>query len=60
MAFAVWIENRTPFAAATHVQPDADGQEVLVVLTAGAHEDHPAEGGRDAPGAATPTTSVQP
>lgn len=32
MAFAVWIENRTPFASATHVQLDFDGQEVLVVM----------------------------
>ncbi|MBZ9936334.1 DUF2169 domain-containing protein [Mesorhizobium sp. BR1-1-16] len=32
MTFAVWIENRTPFAAATHVQLNADGQEVLVVM----------------------------
>jgi len=32
MAFAVWIENRTPFPAASHVQLNADGQEVLVVM----------------------------
>ncbi|TPI41405.1 DUF2169 domain-containing protein [Mesorhizobium sp. B3-1-6] len=32
MAFAVGIENHTPFAAATHVQLNADGQEVLVVM----------------------------
>jgi hypothetical protein len=32
MVFAVWIENRTPFAAATHVQLDSDGQEILVVM----------------------------
>lgn len=32
MAFDVWTENRTPFAAATHVQLDADGQEVLVLV----------------------------
>jgi hypothetical protein len=44
MAFAVWIENRTPFAAATHVQPDADGQEVLVVLLSASFEADP---GRD-------------
>ncbi|MBZ9683632.1 MULTISPECIES: DUF2169 domain-containing protein [unclassified Mesorhizobium] len=32
MAFDVWLENRTPFAAATHLQMDADGQEVLVTM----------------------------
>lgn len=32
MAFAVWLENRTPFATATHVQVDAEGQEILVAL----------------------------
>ncbi|RWD60246.1 MAG: DUF2169 domain-containing protein [Mesorhizobium sp.] len=32
MAFDVWLENRTPFAAATHVQLNADGQETLVVM----------------------------
>ena len=32
MAFAVWLENRTPFAAATHVQVDAEGQEILVAM----------------------------
>jgi hypothetical protein len=46
MAFAVWIENRTPFAAATHVQPDADGQEVLVVLLSASFEADPGRDGR--------------
>jgi hypothetical protein len=32
MAFDIWLENRTPFEAATHVQLDADGQEILVIL----------------------------
>ena len=32
MGFDVWLENRTPFAAATHVQFNADGQETLVVM----------------------------
>ncbi len=32
MAAAVWLENRTPFTAATHVQIDASGQEVLVAM----------------------------
>lgn len=32
MAFDVWLENRTPFAATTHVQADEDGQEVLVAM----------------------------
>ncbi|AZO63660.1 MAG: DUF2169 domain-containing protein [Mesorhizobium sp.] len=32
MAFAVWLENRTPFSAATHVQVNSDGQEVLVAM----------------------------
>ncbi|QKD05233.1 DUF2169 family type VI secretion system accessory protein [Mesorhizobium loti] len=32
MAFDVWLENRTPFATATHVQVDAGGQEVLVAM----------------------------
>lgn len=38
MAFDVWLENRTPFAAATHVQADADGQEVLVVMLSASFE----------------------
>jgi hypothetical protein len=32
MAFDVWLEDRTQFPAATHVQLDADGQEVLLVM----------------------------
>jgi hypothetical protein len=38
MAFAVWLENRTPFAAATHVQVDAEGQEVLVLMLSASFE----------------------
>lgn len=38
MAFAVWLENRTPFSAATHVQFDAEGQEVLVVMLSASFE----------------------
>jgi hypothetical protein len=38
MAFDVWLENRTPFAAATHVQPDAEGQEVLVAMFSASFE----------------------
>ncbi|RWE75509.1 MAG: DUF2169 domain-containing protein [Mesorhizobium sp.] len=38
MAFAVELVNRTPFAAATHVQPDADGQEVLVAMFSASFE----------------------
>jgi hypothetical protein len=38
MAFDVWLENRTPFDAATHVQADADGQEVLVVMLSASFE----------------------
>ena len=38
MAFAVWLENRTPFDAATHVQVDADGQEVLVLMLSASFE----------------------
>ena len=38
MAFDVWLENRTPFAAATHVQADADGQEVLVLMLSASFE----------------------
>lgn len=41
MAFAVWLENRTPFAAATHVQVDAEGQEVLVVMLSASFEARP-------------------
>lgn len=32
MGFDVWLENRTPFSATTHVQLAADGQEVLLAL----------------------------
>ncbi|MER8447172.1 DUF2169 domain-containing protein [Mesorhizobium sp. M1066] len=32
MAFNVWLENRTPFEAATNVQVDLNGQEVLVAI----------------------------
>ncbi|MDW3224259.1 MAG: DUF2169 domain-containing protein [Paracoccaceae bacterium] len=36
MGFDVWLENRTPFEAATHVQMNADGQEILLaVVSAG-------------------------
>ncbi|MER9582036.1 DUF2169 domain-containing protein [Mesorhizobium sp. M0276] len=35
---AVWLENRTPFAAALHVQPDAEGQEVLVAMFSASFE----------------------
>ena len=38
MAFDVWLENRTPFAAATHVQLNADGQEVLVAMLSASFE----------------------
>ncbi|RWB10036.1 MAG: DUF2169 domain-containing protein [Mesorhizobium sp.] len=38
MVFAVWVENRTPFAAATHVQPNAEGQEVLVAMFSASFE----------------------
>ncbi|MER8848956.1 MULTISPECIES: DUF2169 family type VI secretion system accessory protein [Mesorhizobium] len=38
MVFAVWVENRTPFAAATHVQPNADGQEILVAMFSASFE----------------------
>ncbi|WP_434725258.1 DUF2169 family type VI secretion system accessory protein [Mesorhizobium sp. RIZ17] len=38
MAFAVWLENHTPFAAATHVQVNAEGQEVLVVMFSASFE----------------------
>ncbi|TIM32614.1 MAG: DUF2169 domain-containing protein [Mesorhizobium sp.] len=38
MNFAVWIENRTPFAAATHVQLDAEGQELLVAMFSASFE----------------------
>lgn len=39
MAFAVWLENRMPFAAATHVQVDAEGQEALVLMLSASFED---------------------
>lgn len=32
MAFNVWLENRTPFEAATNVQVDLNGQEILVAV----------------------------
>ncbi|MDX8490255.1 DUF2169 domain-containing protein [Mesorhizobium sp. VK22B] len=38
MAFDVELVNRTPFVAATHVQPDADGQEVLVAMFSASFE----------------------
>lgn len=38
MSFDVLLENRTPFSAATHVQQDADGQEVLVALFSASFE----------------------
>ena len=34
----VWLENRTPFEAASHVQLDAYGQEVLVVVVCASFE----------------------
>jgi hypothetical protein len=39
MGFDVWLENRTPFAAATHVQLDSEGQEVLLVMVSASFED---------------------
>lgn len=39
MAFDVWLENRTPFAAATHVQLDDEGQEVLLVMVSASFHD---------------------
>ena len=39
MAFDVWLENRTPFAAATHVQLDGEGQEVLLVMVSASFHD---------------------
>lgn len=44
MGFDVWLENRTPFAAATHVQLDAEGQEVLLVMISASFEDPAGEG----------------
>ena len=38
MGFDVWLENRTPFAAATHGQLDADGQEVLLLMVSASFE----------------------
>jgi hypothetical protein len=38
MAFDVWLENRTPFAAATHVQANAEGQEVLLAMFSASFE----------------------
>ncbi|RWO45810.1 MAG: DUF2169 domain-containing protein [Mesorhizobium sp.] len=38
MAFNVWLENRTPFAAATHVQANAEGQEVLLAVFSASFE----------------------
>ncbi len=38
MGFDVWLENRTPFAAATHVQLDADGQEILLLMLSASFE----------------------
>ncbi len=32
MAYDVGLENRTPFSAATHVQMDGEGQELLLVV----------------------------
>lgn len=45
MGFDVWLENRTPFAAATHVQLDAEGQELLLVMVSASFED-PARDGK--------------
>lgn len=37
----IWVENRTPFLADTHVEPNADGQEVVVVIfSATFHGEH--------------------
>jgi len=44
MGAAVWLENRTPFAAATHVQVNSDGQEVLVAMLSASFQPAP-EGG---------------
>lgn len=41
MAFDVWLENRTPFAAAIHLQANADGQEVLVLMLSASFESRP-------------------
>ncbi|MBZ9896172.1 MULTISPECIES: DUF2169 domain-containing protein [unclassified Mesorhizobium] len=38
MSFDVEVENRTPFSAMTHVQHDADGQEVLVAMFSASFE----------------------
>ncbi len=38
MGFDVRLENRTPFAAATHVQLDAEGQEVLLLVVSASFE----------------------
>ncbi|MDX8467175.1 DUF2169 domain-containing protein [Mesorhizobium sp. VK23B] len=38
MAFNVWLENRTPFASATHVQANADGQEVFLAMFSASFE----------------------
>ncbi|TIN30534.1 MAG: DUF2169 domain-containing protein [Mesorhizobium sp.] len=38
MAFDLWLENRTPFSVASHVQLDIDGQEVLVVMLSASFE----------------------
>lgn len=32
MSFAVWLENRTPFATGSYTLPNADGQEVFLGL----------------------------
>ncbi|MEI8720152.1 MULTISPECIES: DUF2169 domain-containing protein [unclassified Mesorhizobium] len=37
-AFNVWIENRTPFAVATMVQVDAEGQEIMVAMFSASFE----------------------
>ena len=47
MGFDVWLENRTPFEAATHVQLDDDGQEVLVLMISASFEDAGRDGRLD-------------
>lgn len=51
MSFAVWLENRTPFAVGSYAVPDADGQEVFLGLFsasfAGVDETSPLEPAED-------------
>ncbi|MCO5066552.1 MAG: DUF2169 domain-containing protein [Rhizobiaceae bacterium] len=45
MSAAVWLENRTPFDAETHIQLNSDGQEVLVVMLSASFQSDPEDGG---------------